>query len=136
MRANRGQDGGIGWHEPVGSQKRGIKLRINEAYEHEPILPYQGEESCPLNGCNKIGTQCVDISEALVLTPAVTVGTATVTCQGTPSITCLTNAEGTACTVTMTQQVCVSVPVRYGVSMTSGEPTISCAEGCIGCGSV
>lgn len=111
-----------------------MKLRINEAYEHEPILPYQGEESCPLNCCNKVGTQCVDISEALQLTPAVTVGTATVTCQGTPGITCVTNAEGTACTVTMTQQVCVSVPVRYGVNMTSGEPTIACAEGSMSCG--
>ena len=109
-------------------------MRINEAYEHEPILPYQGEESCPLNSCNKIGTQCVDVSESLVLTPAVTVGTATVTCQGVPVITCETDAGGATCTVTMTQQVCVSVPIRYGVTLTSGEPTISCADSCIGCG--
>lgn len=37
-------------------------MRINEAYEHEPILPYQSEESCPLNGCNKVSTQCVDVT--------------------------------------------------------------------------
>lgn len=109
-------------------------MRINEAYEHDPILPYQGEENCPTNSCSKIGTQCVDVAEQLTLTPSVTVGTATVTCQGAPTITCVTDAEGTTCTVTMTQQVCVSVPVRYGVTMTSAEPTISCADSCIGCG--
>ena len=108
-------------------------MRINEAYEHDPILPYQGEEN--VNSCNRIGTQCVDISEPLLLSPTTTVGTAAVTCQGTPVISCVANEEGTACTVTVTQQVCVSVPIRYGVTMTSGEPTIACADSCIGCGS-
>ncbi|WP_295579851.1 hypothetical protein [uncultured Oscillibacter sp.] len=109
-------------------------MRISEAYEHEPILPYQGEESCPLNGCNKIGTQCVDVSAPMTLTPTATVGTVTVSCQGTPSITCVTDPSGTSCTVTMTQQVCVSVPIRYGVTMTTSEPTIACADSCVGCG--
>ena len=107
-------------------------MRINEAYEHDPILPYQGEEN--VNNCSRIATQCVDISEPLLLSPTTTVGTATVTSQGTPVISCVTNEEGTACTVTVTQQVCVSVPIRYGVTMTSGEPTIACADSCIGCG--
>lgn len=110
-------------------------MRINEAYEHDPILPYQTEESCPVSGCNKVGTQCVDIAAALTLSPTASVGTVTVACQGAPAITCVTNAEGTSCTVTLTQQVCVSVPVRYGVTMTAGEPTIACADNsCIGCG--
>ena len=80
-------------------------MRISEAYEHEPILPYQAEDNCP------------------------------VACQGSPSITCVTDASGSCCTVTMTQQICVSVPIRYGVNLTAGEPTISCADNsCIGCG--
>ena len=102
-------------------------MRISEAYEHEPILPYQSEESCPLNGCNKVSTQCVDVTAPVILVPTAAMGSPTVTCQGSPKITCATNADGTMCTVTLTQQVCVSIPVRFGVALTSEEPTISCA---------
>ena len=109
-------------------------MRISEAYEHEPILAYQGEETCPLSGCSRVGTQCVNISAPMILTPTAAVGTLTVTCQGTPVITCVSNEDGTACTLTLTQQVCVSVPVRYGVTMTAGEAAIGCADNCIGSG--
>ena len=108
-------------------------MRINEAYEHEPILPYQSEESCPLNGCNKVSTQCVDVTASVILSPTAVMGSPTVTCQGSPKVTCCTNADGTVCTVTLTQQVCVSIPVTYGVTMSSGEPTIACADGGAGC---
>lgn len=110
-------------------------MHISEAYEHAPILPYQPEDACQMNGCNKVGTQCVDVTAPMVLTPTASVGTVTIACQGTPAITCTTDAGGASCTVTMTQQVCVSVPIRYGVALTSGEPTISCADNsCVGCG--
>ena len=109
-------------------------MRISEAYEHEPILAYQGEENCQLGGCGRVGTQCVNISAPVVLTPAASIGTVSVTCQGTPVISCVPNGDGTACTMTLTQQVCVSVPVRYGVSMTAGETTIGCADNCVGSG--
>ena len=92
-------------------------MRISEAYEHEPILPYQAEESCPVGGCNKTGTQCVDISAPLTLTPTAAVGTVTVTCQGSPSITCVTGNDGASCTVTPCP------------------PSIACADNnCVGCG--
>ena len=109
-------------------RKEGSALRINDAYEHDSILPCR-EDSCPINGCNKVCTQCVDVSTPLVLTPTAVVGTATVTCQGTPTTVCVTDPSGTSCTVTMTQRVCVSVPIRYGVTLTSSEPAIACAEG-------
>lgn len=109
-------------------------MRINEAYEHESILPAQADESCLLNGCNKISTQCVDVTAPMTLTPTACVGTVTVSCQGTPTISCVSDPSGASVTVTLTQQVCVSVPVRYGVTMTAGDPTIACASGCTGCG--
>lgn len=113
-------------------------MRISEAYEHEPIRQYQAEEKCPQdsqNSCGKVATQCVDIAAALTLTPMATFGSVTVACQGNPEITCVTNADGVSCTVTMIQQVCVSVPVNYGVALTAEEPTIACANNsCIGCG--
>ena len=109
-------------------------MRINEAYEHEPILPYQSEDSCPVNGCNKVSTQCVDVTATVLLSPTAVMGTPTVTCQGNPTVTCTTNADGTMCTVTLTQKVCVSIPVRYGTTVSTCDPTISCEDKCPSCG--
>ena len=110
-------------------------MRINEAYEHDSILPCQGEER-PGNGsnCSKITTQCVDVTAPVILTPTASVGTVTVSCQGVPTVCCETDPSGSCCTITLTQQICVSMPVRYGVSMSTSDPTISCAEGTPGCG--
>ena len=116
-------------------EKREFVLRINEAYEHTSILPYQGEECCQTGVCNKTSTQCLDVTAALTLVPEASVGTVTVACQGTPTITCVTAPDGSCCTITMTQQICVSIPVCYGVTMGGGETTIACADNnCIGCG--
>lgn len=109
-------------------------MRINEAYEHEAILPCPGEEGGLGSGCNKITTQCVDVTAPVILQPTASVGTVTVACQGAPVVCCETDPCGASCTITLTQQICVSVPVRYGVSMSAGEPTIACAEGCPSCG--
>lgn len=112
-------------------------MRINEAYEHEAILPYQtAEDACPGSGCNcnKISTQCVDVTAPLTLTPTASIGTATVACQGEPVVSCETDPTGSCCIVTLTQKVCVTVPMRYGVTMTAGEPKIDCAENCAGSG--
>ena len=102
-------------------------MRINEAYEHETILPRPGEDLS--NACNKLVTQCVDVTAPVILQPTASLGTVTVACQGAPTVTCCTDPAGTICTVTLTQQVCVTMPVRYGVTLSSGEPTISCADG-------
>ncbi|MCI8812911.1 MAG: hypothetical protein HFG12_06715 [Oscillibacter sp.] len=106
-------------------------MRINEVYEHTPLQPCPTEETCPPAGCNKVATQCVDIAAPLTLNPTAVMGTPTVTCQGSPCVTCTTDCGGTSCTLTFKQQVCVSVPIRYGVTMASGEPSIECTEeGC------
>lgn len=101
-------------------------MRINEAYEHEPMLPGQGEEGRPNNGCKKVITQCVAVTAPVVLTPTASVGTVTVCCQGAPTVSCAADPCGTSATITLTQQVCVTVPVCYGVGMDSGEATIAC----------
>ena len=105
-------------------------MRINEAYEHEPILPYQSEDSCPVNGCNKVSTQCVDVTATVLLSPTAVMGTPTVTCQGSPTVTCTTNADGTMCTVTLTQKVCVSIPAPSGPPASPCDPTISWEARC------
>ena len=107
-------------------------MRIHEAYEHEPLLSCSCEGG--QSGCGRIGTQCLNIAASAVLTPVATVREVTVSCQGTPVITCESNG-GASCTMTITQQVCVSVPVNFGVTLTNGDATIACADNnCIGCG--
>ena len=120
-------------------RKRGIVLRINEAYEHEPILPYTTEGECTneCGGCDdcgqKVGTQFVDIVASAVLTPTATIGTVAVTCQGTPVVTCTSTDDGATCILTVTQSVCVSVPVTYGVTLSDEEASITCSDGGCGC---
>ena len=117
------------------SRKRGIVLHINEAYEHEPILPYQPEDACPINSCSKTASQCVEVTAPVTLTPTAVVGSINVACQGAPDVDCVTNDGGISCTLTITQKVCVSVPVRFGVTTDCDDPTIACAGGkCARCG--
>lgn len=127
--------GGIEWAYPetdgrdLTSGSEGTVLRINE---ETPSLT-QAETSCPLDGCNKVVTQCVDVTAPLTMTPTAVLGSMSVTCQGAPRVVCTADASGESCTVTMTQQVCVSVPVRFGVSIAAGDKTIGCADS-RGCG--
>lgn len=104
-----------------------MNLHISEAYEHESMLPRQGEESCPPGGCTKTSTQCVDVAAQVVLTPKADIGTPVVTCQGNPMVKCVTDPGGTSCTITFTQRVCTSVTIRYGVAASSSTPAIVCA---------
>lgn len=101
-------------------------MHITEAYGHEAILPHQSEESCPVTGCGRLPTQCVDVAAQVVLTPVAEIGTPVVVCQGTPSMSCVTAPSGTYCTVTLTQRVCATVPVRYSVNVTAEDPSIAC----------
>ena len=103
-------------------------MRINEVYGHEPILSCQ-TGICPPETCEKVGTQCVDIAAAVTLTPEVMVGEVTVACQGAPNVICETNGNGVSCTVRLIQQVCVSIPVRYGVDVSPCDTLIACADG-------
>lgn len=104
-------------------------MRISEAYEHTPIHSYPPEDC----SCDKVGTQSVEIAANLSLSPTASVEEPTVTCQGSPGVTCVTNPGGESCTLTFTQRVCVSVPICYGVTMTAGEPSIACADGECSC---
>ena len=46
-----------------------------------------------------------------------------------PVVSCTTDPCGTTSTITVTQRVCVTIPVRYDVGLSTCDPTISCAEG-------
>ena len=105
----------------------GTVLHINEVYEHEPILPYQGTDTNPPTSCDKTAMQCVEISQPLIVTPVATVGTITTTCQGSPEVTCSTAADGLSCTVTVVQRVCLNIPIRFNAEADPKTTTIACA---------
>lgn len=98
---------------------------MNELSKKEALLP-----SCPITcptGCaGKSGVQCVEVSQPVVLTPRATVGTITTSCPGVPTVSCVTDETGSFCTVTLTQRVCVTIPVSYGATAEPGTPTIAC----------
>lgn len=104
-------------------------MRINEVYEHEPLIPYQGADPHPpATGCDKTARQCVEVSLPLKVTPNASTGTITTTCEGNPVVTCTAAADGRSLTVTVTQRVCLSIPVRFGADA-EPEPekaTIAC----------
>ena len=101
---------------------------------------YYGRNECAntsvTSACciGKAGTQSVDISQPVVLTPTTSLGTVISSCPGNPTVTCVTAPDGASCTLTLTQRVCISIPVSYGVEVAPGEPIITCAEGSPSCG--
>ena len=102
-----------------------IVLRINEVYEHEPLIPYPATE--PTTSCDKTAMQCVEVSLPLRVTPTATPGTITVTCGGSPTVTCVTAEDGLSCTITVSQRVCACIPVHFGVVADPETVTIACA---------
>lgn len=113
-------------------------MRINEAYEHEPLRCPESEEPECSGGCRKQGEQCLDVSVPLVVTPTSCVGPVRTVCRGEPSVVCVTNPDGTSCTVTFTQKVCITVPIQYGVNVSEGTTKIACGSdgghcGCRSC---
>ena len=63
----------------------------------------------------------------LTLTPLSGLGPVCTACQGEPTVVCVTEPDGSSCTVTFTQKLCISVPVHYGVSLAEGASRIDCA---------
>ena len=102
-------------------------MRINEVYEHQPILPYQAE-NCQNAACDKMSTQCLDISLPLTVTPVAGVGTTTTACQGAPVVTCVRAPDGLTCTVTVTQRVCMTIPVRFSAVAEPTSAVIACGD--------
>jgi hypothetical protein len=104
-----------------------------ESYHKDALTAAPFACKCPPAGCEKAGTQCVEIAEPVKLEPAAAVGTAVVACQGVPAVACVTDPSGAFCTVTLTQLVCVSIPVTYGVTVTAGTPSITCSGDTCAC---
>lgn len=99
-----------------------------------PICEPQ-EKGCPVVGYQR-STVCVPIT----VTPFAHVGTPTTSCCGQPIVTagdgCPRN--GGVCHFTISQQICVAVPVEFGARAVAGTPSVQCGEAsnkniCTGC---
>lgn len=96
-------------------------------------VSYQKVCACHLEECARVGHQCVDVSVPVEVAPIARVGEITTTCQGMPTVTCRTEPHCNVAVVTVTQELCLTIPVCYGLNTAVGQPTICCVPGSGSC---
>lgn len=93
--------------------------------------------------CEATGFQKASVCVPVTVTPFAIAGTPKTFCCGAPVITSGTDVcKGTvngSCKFTMTQEVCVKVPVEFGARTVVGNPSVDCKDAtsedvCAGCG--
>lgn len=95
------------------------------------------------NTCPATGYQPATVCVPVTVTPFVIPGTTTTHCCGAPIVTpgtstCAGIVNG-SCTFTITQKICVAVPVEFGADPFVGAPSVLCGEAtsvdvCTNCG--
>jgi len=90
--------------------------------------------------CNAVGEQLVSICVPVSVQPFATVGPITVTCCGSPIVepgTICSGTPNTTCDFTISQTICVAVPVEFGAVVNTGETNVQCAgQSCANCPAV
>lgn len=80
--------------------------------------------------CPAVGYQAASVCVPVTVTPFAQAGVATTKCCGDPVVVQGQNVSGGvkngACTFTITQDICVSVPVDFGATAAVGDAYISC----------
>ena len=109
---------------------------MNEQIVSQEAIP----ETCPA-----IGYQSVSMCVPVTVTPFAQTGTTVTKCCGNPVITpgistCGGLRNGT-CSFTISQDICVAVPVAFGATAAVGDTYVSCnavseKDICTDCGSV
>lgn len=80
--------------------------------------------------CPVVGTQAMTVCLPVEITPFAKVGPSTTSCKGEPVIkvgcaTCTGTKNGT-CAFTISQTICVEVPVFFGASTYVGDTFVDC----------
>lgn len=100
------------------------------------VITQQEDVTCP-----SIAYQPATVCVPVTVTPFARVTATTTTCCGTPVVTpgattCAGTVNG-SCRFTITQNLCVAVPVEFGATATNGSPSVLCgtasAEFCPNC---
>lgn len=81
-------------------------------------------------GCPVVGYQRSTVCVPVTVTPFAHVGTPVVSCCGAPVVTAgdVCPRSGGVCHFTITQEVCVAVPVEFGARAVAGTPSAQCGE--------
>lgn len=87
----------------------------------------------PTEACPVIGYQRATVCVPVTVTPYVYTGESASYCCSAPAVTpgvasCAGTPRG-SCTFTITQDVCVAVPVWFGATASVGEHTVACGDG-------
>ncbi|MEG0144933.1 MAG: hypothetical protein RR739_02590 [Clostridia bacterium] len=87
--------------------------------------------ACEQDGlnCTSVAAQYVDVSVPLKLKPYAIVGDLTTECCGEPVVSLRPCPGGNCCCgceITITQTLCVRIPVRYGANADVGDATSLC----------
>lgn len=99
-----------------------------------------GPSYCSPGKCETYTYQTATVCVPVTVTPTAIPGTTRTICCGDPvinpgAVTCPSTARH--CHFTVSQKVCIEVPIAFGASAQVGEPRIECetpsGEGCVGC---
>ena len=101
-------------------------------------ISYIGRNPEPEPGCTATGEQMADVCLPVEVKPFANVGTISTRCCGPARITSGTDTcEGTPdgnCNFTISQRICVEVPVEFGAEVTPGEVHVGCTgNDCTNC---
>ena len=90
-----------------------------------PICEKQDDGSCPVVGYQR-STVCVPVT----VTPFAHVGTPITNCCGEPIVTAgdVCPRNGGVCRFTISQEICVAVPVEFGARAVAGTPSVQCGK--------
>ena len=90
--------------------------------------------------CPSVGYQTMSVCVPVSVTPFASVGTTVTRCCGDPVVTANGNCGGRkngSCTFTITQVICIEVPVEFGAVAAAGDTFTEClgasGDGCEDC---
>ncbi|NMC55921.1 MAG: hypothetical protein GYA50_01700 [Eubacteriaceae bacterium] len=105
-------------------------------YTHNIVSAQADNEVSPA-----VGYQSATVCVPVTVTPYANVGSTATYGYGeaviTPGIAMLTEAPKTSASFTITQNICIAVPIQFGASASAGEPSVigktASSEICKGC---
>ena len=98
-----------------------------------PQKPYEIKPGCSnveckgsYDECVKTGYQYANVSVPIELKPSTKIGDIVVECCSEPVVDCCENKCENKCEITVTQKVCIKIPIHYQIDACVGESVINC----------
>lgn len=94
---------------------------------------HQRNEEQPLGGCTALTYQSAEVSVPISVRPKVCTGIINTFCCGEPNIspspyTIVCNSKPGNCSFTLTQNICIEIPIEISAEAVSGCLHIECGE--------